>query len=198
MWLVAAMVMALTCAMAFLDFVPAYLAQVCGLSASKASMYSSAMPFGSLIGLVASILFYDRFSRKQLRLVLTGTLVIASLCVLGLQLLPQLELPRVWNLGAVLGLVFLFGVVTSPAYYIPMSIFSIEFGGPHSATLVCLIDMSGFAASATFGFAASRLAAGDGGWTSFMTLLLVIGISATAFTWLFTHGEYKAARVGKG
>jgi len=74
-----------------------------------------------------------------------------------------------------------------------MSIFSIEFGGPHSATLVCLIDMFGFAASASFGFIAGRLAAGDGGWGSFMNLLIGVGLVATVSTWLFMHGEYRAS-----
>ena len=74
-----------------------------------------------------------------------------------------------------------------------MSIFSIEFGGPHSATLVCLIDMSGFAASASFGFVGGRLAASAGGWSSFMALLIIIGVVATISTWLFMNGEYRAA-----
>jgi len=74
-----------------------------------------------------------------------------------------------------------------------MSIFSIEFSGPHSATLVCLIDMCGFAASASFGFVTGRLAASAGGWTSFMMLLAAVGGVAAVSTWLFMHGEYKAA-----
>ena len=188
------MLMALTCAMAFLDFLPAYLMQSFQLTPSQASMASSYMPLGSLIGLVASIVCYDRFSKRQLRAVLTSTLVVATLCILILQFLPQLSIPSPWNARIAMGLILLFGVTTSPAYYIPMSIFSIEFGGPHSATLVCLIDMCGFAASASFGFLGGRLAAGTGGWTSFMTLLIVIGVIAAVSTWLFMNGEYQAER----
>ena len=114
--------------------------------------------------------------------------------IAGLQYLPQLDISLVWKLRIAEALILLFGVLTSPAYYIPMSIFSIEFGGPHSATLVCLIDMGGFAASASFGFLGGRLAAGAGGWTGFMTLLIVIGIVGTISTWLFMNGEYKASR----
>jgi sugar phosphate permease len=193
-WFVIVMLMALTCAMAFLDFLPAYLMENFELTPSQASMASSFMPLGSLIGLLASIVCYDRFSRRRLRVVLTTTLVVATLCIVSLQFLPQLGLPLAWNLRSAKVLILLFGVMTSPAYYIPMSIFSIEFGGPHSATLVCLIDMCGFAASASFGFLGGRLAAGAGGWTSFMTLLIVIGVVATISTWLFTDGEYRAAK----
>ncbi len=197
-WFVIVMLMALTCAMAFLDFLPAYLMANFGRTPSQASMASSYMPLGSLIGLLISIACYDRFSKKHLRAVLTATLATATLCIVTLQFLPLLSIAPTWNLRIVEGLILLFGVMTSPAYYIPMSIFSIEFGGPHSATLVCLIDMCGFAASASFGFLGGRLAAGAGGWTSFMTLLIVVGIVATVSTWLFMNGEYRAAKRGQG
>ena len=193
-WFVIAMLMALTCVMAFLDFLPAYLMETFQLTPSQASMASSYMPLGSLIGLVASIMCYDRFSKRQLRAVLSVALAVATLCIVSLQSLPELGIPLVWNRRIAMGLILLFGVLTSPAYYIPMSIFSIEFGGPHSATLVCLIDMCGFAASASFGFLGGRLAAGTGGWNSFMTLLILLGATATVFTWLFMNGEYQVAR----
>jgi OPA family sugar phosphate sensor protein UhpC-like MFS transporter len=193
-WLVIAMLMALTCAMAFLDFLPAYLMENFELTPSQASASSAIMPLGSLIGLIASIVCYDWFSKKQLRAVLTATLAVATLCIVSLQYLPQLDISLTWNLRIATGLILLFGIMTSPAYYIPMSIFSIEFGGPHSATLVCLIDMCGFAASASFGFLGGRLAAGEGGWASFMTMLIVVGTAATIATWLFMTAEFQAAR----
>jgi OPA family sugar phosphate sensor protein UhpC-like MFS transporter len=56
--------------------------------------------------------------------------------------------------------------------------------------------MCGFAASASFGFLGGRLAAGTGGWTSFMTMLIGVGVVATISTWLFLNGEYKAASRG--
>ncbi|MDX2314624.1 MAG: MFS transporter [Gammaproteobacteria bacterium] len=192
-WFVFLMLMGLTSSMAFLDFLPAYLMESFQLTPSQASMASSYMPLGSLIGLIASIVLYDRFSKKQLRTVLTTALILATLCIVSLQFLPQLDVSLTWKFRIANGLILLFGVLTSPAYYIPMSIFSIEFGGPHSATLVCLIDMSGFAASASFGFMGGRLAASAGGWSSFMALLIIIGVVATISTWLFMNGEYRAA-----
>ena len=192
-WFVFVMLMGLTSSMAFLDFLPAYLMESFQLTPSQASMASSYMPLGSLIGLIASIVLYDRFSKKQLRTVLTTALILATLCIVSLQFLPQLDVSLTWKFRIANGLILLFGVLTSPAYYIPMSIFSIEFGGPHSATLVCLIDMSGFAASASFGFMGGRLAASAGGWSNFMALLIIIGVVATISTWLFMNGEYRAA-----
>jgi len=75
-----------------------------------------------------------------------------------------------------------------------MSIFSIEYGGPHSATLVCLIDAFGFAASATFAFIGGRLADSAGGWSSFMNMLILISAVGIISVWAFMHAEYKAAK----
>jgi len=50
-WFVVVMLMALTCAMAFLDFLPAYLMENFQLTPSEAAMASSYMPLGSLVRL---------------------------------------------------------------------------------------------------------------------------------------------------
>ena len=141
-WLVVIMLMALTCAMAFLDNLPAYLLKVHKLTPSQAAMGSSIMPLGALAGLILSIFFYDRFSKKQLRIILGVTLVIATLALLTLKNLSFFELDQGATLILAMALIFIFGLTISPAYYIPMSIFSIEFGGPHSATLVS-VDVEG-------------------------------------------------------
>jgi len=192
-WFVVVMLMGLTCLMAFLDFVPMYLMEVFQLSPSKAAMASSVFPIGSLVGLLASVAFYDKFSKKGLRRILTLTLCIATGCVLTLQFLPQLGLGPEKNFPIALGMILIFGIMTSPAYYIPMSIFSIEFGGPHSATLVCLIDAFGFAASASFGFIGGRLADSGGGWSSFMAMLIATSFITTVSVWLFMNAEYRAS-----
>lgn len=192
-WFVVVMLMGLTCLMAFLDFVPIYLMEVFKLSPSKAAMASSVFPMGSLLGLVASVAFYDRFSKKGLRRALTIALCAATGCVLTLQFLPSFGLGPELNFPIALAMILLFGIMTSPAYYIPMSIFSIEFGGPHSASLVCLIDAFGFAASASFGFIGGRLADSQGGWNSFMTVLVGISIVTTIAVWLFMNAEIRAS-----
>jgi OPA family sugar phosphate sensor protein UhpC-like MFS transporter len=73
-------------------------------------------------------------------------------------------------------------------------VFSIEYGGPYSATLVCLLDAFGFAASASFGFLGGRLADSSGGWNSFMNMVVLITLIATIAVWAFMHGEYKSSR----
>ncbi|MEW6996147.1 MFS transporter [Colwelliaceae bacterium BS250] len=191
-WLVVIMLMMLTCMMAFLDFVAVYLMEVYQLTPSQAAMSSTVFPVGSLAGLLASIAFYDRFSKKGIRTVLTISLTLSLLSVLTLQYLPLLNLSAELNYLVALGAIFLFAFSISPAYYLPMSIFSIEYGGPHSATLVCLIDAFGFAASATFAFIGGRLADSAGGWSSFMNMIILISALGIISVWAFMHSEYKA------
>jgi len=193
-WLVVIMLMVLTCMMAFLDFVAIYLMESYKLTPSQAAMASTVFPIGSLIGLLASIAFYDKFSKRGIRTVLTIALILSLLSVLTLQYLPLFNLNAESNYLVALGAIFLFAFSISPAYYLPMSIFSIEYGGPHSATLVCLIDAFGFAASATFAFIGGRLADSSGGWSSFMNMLILIAAVGIISVWAFMHSEYKAAK----
>jgi sugar phosphate permease len=196
-WLVVIMLMVLTCMMAFLDFVAVYLMESYQLTPSQAAMASTVFPIGSLTGLLASIAFYDRFSKRGIRTVLTIALIVSLLSVLTLQYLPLFNFSVEINYLVALGAIFLFAFSISPAYYLPMSIFSIEYGGPHSATLVCLIDAFGFAASATFGFVGGRLADSEGGWTSFMNMLILISAVGIISVWAFMHSEYVAAKQGE-
>jgi cyanate permease len=108
--------------------------------------------------------------------------------------LPLFNLSNELNYLIALAAIFFFAFSISPAYYLPMSIFSIEYGGRHSATLVCLIDAFGFAASATFAFIGGRLADSAGGWSSFMNMLIIISTIGIISVWGFMHSEYKAAK----
>ena len=192
-WLVVIMLMMLTCMMAFLDFVSVYLMETYHLTPSQAAMASTVFPVGSLVGLLASIVFYDRFSKGGIRTVLTIALLLSLFSVLTLKYLPLFNLSKELNYLVALGAIFIFAFSISPAYYLPMSIFSIEYGGRHSATLVCLIDAFGFAASATFAFIGGRLADSAGGWSSFMNMLFLISFVGIISVWAFMHSEYKAA-----
>lgn len=193
-WLVIVMLMMLTCMMAFLDFVAVYLMESYQLTPSQAAMASTVFPIGSLGGLLASIAFYDRFSKQGIRTVLTIALTLSLLSVLTLKYLYWFNFSADVNYFVALGAIFVFAFSISPAYYLPMSIFSIEYGGPHSAKLVSLIDAFGFAASAIFGFVGGRLADSAGGWSSFMNMLILIAAVSIVSVWAFMHSEYKAAK----
>jgi len=196
-WLICLSIMALTVLMEFLTYVPLYLQGNFDLGddpiemASRAATASAAFPAGSLLGVLAGGFLFDGVSRRNRRGVLGGMLVVAVLCILGLMWVPNSGLPASQGYWITLGVIFLFGLAISPAYYLPMSVFSIEFGGIHSGVLICLIDAAGFGAGTLFGFVGGRIAR-EYGWGYFMSLLLVVAIAAVVLMVAFLHAEYRA------
>ena len=63
-----------------------------------------------------------------------------------LLVVPSLELTEI------------FGLAIAACYYIPMSVFSVDFGGKHYGMLVGIIDTMGYLAAMTFDFMGGRIA----------------------------------------
>src|SRR5262249_60741788 len=94
--------------------------------------------------------------------------------------LPNLGLASAPRLWLSLGLLFVFGLCVSPCYYIPMSVFSIEFGGPHSGFLIALLDALSFMATALFYYFGGGIAKQS--WNLFLTVLIAISIWSVLMT----------------
>ncbi len=88
-----------------------------------------------------------------------------------------------------MGLLFVFGLCIAPCYYIPMSVFSIQFGGPHAGFLVALLDALAFLVDALFYWLAGRIAKDS--WAEFLTVLGAISLASAVLTFLFMLGEAK-------
>jgi MFS family permease len=82
----------------------------------------------------------------------------------------------------------LFGLCLSPCYYIPASVFSIDFGGPHSGFLVAILDAIGFAATAAFYYFGGGIAQHQG-WSTFLFVLALICIWSLLTTFFFMQRE---------
>jgi OPA family sugar phosphate sensor protein UhpC-like MFS transporter len=193
-YLMLGMMMLLTCMMAFLDFIPMYLLEVYGLDQSKASIASATFPFGCLTGLLLASFFYDRIGKKGIRRVLSISLFMAAVMIFILQSLSTIDMLQQYKLYVAVFLIFGYGLLLSPSYYLPSSIFSIEYGKTHSATLICIIDGVSFGASASFNLIGGRLADSSGGWNSFTGLLICITLGAACITWIFLQGEYRISQ----
>ncbi len=81
----------------------------------------------------------------------------------------------------------------SPAYYIPMSVFAVAFGGKHSGFLVALIDVFGYSAALLFNFFGGSIAQ-HYGWSVFLSGLLTIAVLATACMTAFLTLDWHAHR----
>ncbi len=89
--------------------------------------------------------------------------------------------------------IFVFGFSISPAYYIPMSVFSIAFGGKHSGFLIALIDVFGYAGAFVFNFFGGSIAQ-HYGWPVFLGLLLTVAVLALVTLTVFLHLEHKSEK----
>lgn len=188
-WLITLSLMCLTIMWDFLLMVPLYLQDTLQLSAANASMASSAFPFGSLISVLVGGYVFDKLNRRGTAWVMGLMLAMASSCILVFLLMPQFALSTKAMTWLSLFLLFNFGLCVSPCYYIPMSVFSIEFGGPRSGFLIALLDAIAFGATAAFYYFAGELA--ERSWSLFLGAMLAIAVCSMLATFLFMLGESK-------
>ena len=190
-WFICFSIVFLTIVMDFLTFIPIYLSEALGLSASQASMAGSSFPAGMFFALVFTSFVYDRLSKRRLIFALGGLLLVSCLCVL---VLWRLDLaPEGIRTPAAIVTIFLLGFSISPAYYVPMSVFAVAFGGKHSGFLVALIDVFGYGGALLFNFFGGSIAE-HLGWTVFLSGLLTITGLATLCMITFLSLDWHAAR----
>ncbi|MBL8849590.1 MAG: MFS transporter [Planctomycetaceae bacterium] len=192
-WLISCSLMGLTILWDFLLVAPIYLRDVLQLDQADASRAASAIPLGSLISVLAGGFVFDKLDRKKMGIVMAGLLAVATGCLLMLAWLPDADLTGRWPLLAALTMLFLFGLCVSPCYYIPCSVFSIDFGGRHSGFLVAILDAIGFAATATFYFFGGGIAQHQG-WPAFLTVLTTIAGWSLVMTYFFMQREGRTIR----
>ena len=189
-WLICFGLALMAALMDFLIFVPLYLSETFDIEPERAAMAASAFPAGMLVALVASGVFYDRLSKRQLVWAIGGLLALSCLCLLFLLSLPSLSLAASLRLPAALIAISVLGFSISPAYYIPMSVFSIAFGGRHSGFLIALIDVFGYAGAFVFNFFGGSIAQ-HYGWSVFLGVLLTVAVLAFVTLTLFLHLEHR-------
>ncbi|TWU13153.1 Regulatory protein UhpC [Symmachiella macrocystis] len=186
-WWITGSLAGLTILWDFLLFVPLYLQDTLGLTSANAAMSASAFPFGSLISVLIGGYVFDKLSRSATAWLMGGLLTIATSCIGTFLLMPHFGMTTVSLTYLALALLFIFGMCVSPCYYIPMSVFSIEFGGPHAGFLIALLDALAFAANAVFYYYAGEVA--EASWGLFLTVLLAVSAWSLITTFVFLRGE---------
>lgn len=181
----------LTIMMDFLVFIPIYLKESLGISSSQASMAGSAFPAGMFAALILTGFVYDRLTKLRLIWTLGSLLTFSCLCVAVLWNLKMV--PEAVRTGTAITTIFLMGLSLSPAYYIPMSVFSVAFGGKHSGFLVALIDVFGYAGAMAFNYFGGTIAT-DFGWSVFLMGLLAIAVLATTCMVTFLGLDWSSER----
>lgn len=177
----------------FLLLSPMMLKDGLKLSDAESLRVTSAVPFGSLLSLLTGGFLFDRLARRDRAYVMAGLLTIATLCLTVFSVLPSFRLSPSLQLTASTGLLFVFGMCLSPCYYIPVSVFSTEFGGNHCGVLVALLDAIGFAAVAVFCHWSGQIVE-IAGWPGLLQLLTGIGLSSAVVLLVFLLRESKITR----
>lgn len=176
--------MAMTIQMEFISFLPLYFKQNFAIASGEAGMASAAFPAGSFISVLVGGLLYDRLTPSGRIRGLGGLLAVGLAAITLIRFLPELGLQAPAALGVAIAATFLFGLAVSPAYYIPMSVFSIRFGGTRSGVLIGLIDAFGYGATMIFAPLAGAVIQ-DRGWPALLTIFVIISaialLLATAF-----------------
>jgi len=186
-WLITGSLMGMTILWDFLLFVPLYLKDTLSLTVAQASMAASAFPLGSLVSVLAGGYVFDRLTRTQAARVFGLLLTVATGCIGTFLAMPYFGLTSASLTGLSVFLLFLFGVCVAPCYYIPMSVFAIEFGGPHSGFLIALLDAIAFGGNALFQLFAGRIA--ENSWQLFLAVLMAISVASLAMMFWFLWGE---------
>ncbi|MDC0997058.1 MFS transporter [Pseudomonadales bacterium] len=189
-WLISLGVASLAVLFEFQVFIPIFLSETFSLQPAQAGLASSAFPLGCLVAVFGGGFIYDKLSKKNIVYVMGASLTIAVFCLLGLRLLGEVDFGNGLELILTITLIFIFGFAISPAYYIPMSVFSIRFGGKHCGLLVGLIDAFAYFGAMMFDFIGGAVANKEGGWENFILILIVTSIAAAIIMTTFLYLDY--------
>jgi len=193
-WLICVSSMCLTVLMEFQSFIPIYLKETFGLTAGIAAITSSAFPIGCLISVLPGGLIFDLLSKKNRIFVLGGMMIVSVFCVALLLALPRLGLTGDFGLWPALFAIMLYGLAIAPCYYIPMSVFSVDFGGMRCGVLVGIIDAAGYLAAMAFDFLGGAVADEVDGWHKFLSILFGVSILGSVALPLFLFLDYRSEK----
>jgi len=197
-WLICISIMSLTILMAFQSFLPLYLKEMFNLSPGKAGIASSVFPLGSMFSVVIGGFIFDKLTKKRRIFVLGGMMTLATGCIITLLLLPESNIQETSLLWIALSAIMVFGLMIAPCYLIPMSVFSLDFGGKHCGVLVGIIDAAGYSASMIFEFLGGAIADQVDGWQQFLYIILNVSIIGTITLILFLIIDHRALSKSKG
>jgi MFS transporter, OPA family, sugar phosphate sensor protein UhpC len=191
-WLICLSISSLAVLFEFQVFVPIYLSETFELIPAQAGIASSAFPLGCLVAVFTGGFVFDKLSKKSLIFILGGMLVLAIFCLLLLWSLAEINFNPQLELIITIATIFIFGFAISPAYYLPMSVFSIEFGGKHCGLLIGLIDAVAYLGAMIFDFVGGAVANQEGGWQDFLMILLVTSVVATLSMAIFLYTDLRS------
>ena len=195
-WLISISMWFTTILMDFLNFVPLYLSESLDLEPGQAGMAGTVFPAGCFVAVLAAGVLYDKLSKRRRVWAVGGLLFSGALSLSGLWALPGASFDPNTTYYVSLTLIFCFGLAIAPAYYLPMSIFSISYGGPFCGFLICLFDIFGYGGAFFFNYNAGSFVQSYG-WNPFLGLLIGVTVIATVTLMRFLYLDFLAEQSGE-
>ena len=191
-WLICISVMCLAVLMEFECFMPIYIKETFNLSYSLSAITSSLFPIGCLVSVLLCGFIFDKINKKMRIVVLGSMMVLAILCIVTLMIIPSSNLTGSIALFISLAAIFLYGLAIAPCYYLPMSVFAVNFGGKRCAVLISIIDGFGYLAVMIFDFFGGAVIERVDGWHQFLNFLLAASIFASVALVSFLYVDYRS------
>lgn len=195
-WLLSLTMWFTTILMDFLNYVPLYLSESLGLTPGQAGMAGTVFPAGCFVAVLGAGVLYDKLTRKQRVWFVGGALFSGALSLSVLWGLSSMSLSATWAFYISLAMIFWFGIAIAPAYYLPMSVFSISYGGPFCGFLICLFDIFGYAGAFVFNYLAGTFIENHG-WHPFLAGLITVTVISTMLLMRFLYLDHLAEQKGE-
>ena len=193
-WFICISIMCLTILMAFQSFIPIYLKEIFNLSPGKAGIASSVFPLGSMFSVLVGGFVFDRLTKIKRVFVLGAMMTLATACIAVLLVLPNQNLQDNNMLWIALSMIMVYGLMIAPCYMIPMSVFSVDFGGKHCGVLVGIIDAAGYLASMAFEFIGGAVADRVDGWQQLLNIIFNVSCVGTITLIIFLFMDYNSLK----
>ena len=124
-------------------------------------------------------------------------MTVATGCIVILLSLLESNIQEASLLWIALSAIMVFGLMIAPCYLIPMSVFSLDFGGKHCGVLVGITDAAGYSASMIFEFLGGAIADQVDGWQQFLYIILNVSIIGTITLILFLIIDHRSLSKSK-
>jgi sugar phosphate permease len=187
-WLIFLSMMGLTIMIDFFNFVPIFIYETLNISEASAVIVTSALPIGSVIAVLVGGYVFDSIEARTLTKVIGLSLTSAVLCIAVIYNLSVFSFSLQVNLIIIYICLLIFGFSVAPAFYLPMSIFSVKYGGSHSGILISILDIGGYFATGVFAII-TGIVADSLGWDHVLILIMSVGVVTLGLMVWFLYNE---------
>jgi len=180
-WLMAFALAMMTALFEWEAWIPTFIDQTFDVQDSVPPLIGTTFSAGCLVALLLGSVLLPRISRKLQAIVICGSML-CNVLVCGVLLYTTARRAPGENGQSTEGLPFssallvLFGFTLALPVYIPMSVFSLDFGGDSCSLLIGILDGMAYSAALLFDLSLGFIVDGSNGWVTATGILLTLSV----------------------